>query len=127
MSVFRSAVEAFNGIWGGNLTVQGDLTVNGTATFDIPAVSSSLTITVNNGEAGTGITPPAFAGLVIDRGLATDFQFGYDESSATFKSGLVGAMQDVTLWQAVASDTQIPYMTATGLQGAAALTWMALL
>lgn len=114
MSVFRSAVEAFTGIWGGNLTVQGDLTVNGTTTFDIPSTTSSQTITLNDGETGAGVDPVGFVGLVIDRGTETDFKWGYEESENQMKAGFVGELKTVARGN-IGTKGHIPFGEVSGV------------
>ena len=52
------------------------------------------TITVNSGEAKQGVTAGT-AGILVDRGTATQYQFIFDESDDTFKIGEVGALQKV--------------------------------
>ena len=73
-----------------NLTVTGNLTVNGTTT----SVNSNEVnigdniIVLNSDEAGT---PSANAGIEIERGTSTNATILWDETSDYFKAGLVGA------------------------------------
>ena len=52
------------------------------------------TVTINNGEAGQGVTAGS-SGILIDRGTETQYQFVFDESDDTFKVGETGALQKV--------------------------------
>ena len=76
---------------GGNLTVTGNVISNGTQfTVNSTTVTTADNVIVlNKGEVGTGVTNN-IAGLQIDRGSASDFQFVFDESIDKFKSGFVG-------------------------------------
>lgn len=81
---------------GGSLTIQGDLTVNGTTTtIDTETVQvKDNFIEVNYGETGAGVTAGS-AGLEIDRGTLTNYQFLFDETADTFRVGEVGSSQAV--------------------------------
>ena len=69
---------------GDEVIVRGDLTVQGTTTTvdsDDLAVTDNK-ITLNNGETGSGVTHPSgFAGILIDRGTATDSCIVWDETN----------------------------------------------
>ena len=64
-----------NVIFTGNFTVGGQQTVVNSTNLDV----QDNIITVNHGETGTGVTLNQ-AGLQIDRGIATDAQFVFDET-----------------------------------------------
>ena len=80
----------------GNVTIQGDLVVNGaTTTVDAENVTIKDNIlTLNAGETGAGVTLGS-SGILIDRGTATDYEFKFDEADDSFKIGLVGDLQKV--------------------------------
>ena len=69
-----------------NVVVAGNLTVSGTTT----TVNSTNTeiadsiITLNNGEAGAGVTTPNQAGLEIDRGTENNVFMVWNEASDSF-------------------------------------------
>jgi len=82
--------------FGTNVVVTGNLTVNGT-TFTVNTttveVEDNLLI-INNGEIGAGVTG-GLAGIEVDRGSATNYQFLFDESDDRFKVGTTGSLQAV--------------------------------
>jgi len=59
----------------GNLVVQGVQTIVESTTTQVV----DPTITLNQGESGTGVTS-GYAGIEVDRGLATDVQLRWNES-----------------------------------------------
>lgn len=79
-----------------DVIVSGNLTVNGTTTTvntqDL-LVADNIVI-INNGEVGAGVTK-GFAGIQVDRGTLTDYQFLFDEVSDTFRIGQIGSLQVV--------------------------------
>lgn len=80
----------------GNLTITGDLTVNGnnfTANVQTVNIEDAITV-INHGETGSGVTN-RYAGVQVDRGDLTDFQFVYDEFDDFFKMGEVGDLEIV--------------------------------
>ena len=79
-----------------NVVVQGNFTVNGTSTtVDTENILiKDNTIIVNSGEAGAGVTAGE-AGIIVDRGTATDYKFVFDEVSDSFKVGETGSLQKV--------------------------------
>ena len=79
-----------------NVVVQGNFTVNGTSTtVDTENVLiKDNTIIVNSGEVGAGVTAGE-AGIIVDRGTATDYKFVFDEVSDSFKIGETGSLQKV--------------------------------
>jgi len=79
-----------------NVTVNGNLYVNGTEFIvDTTTVSASDNIIViNGGETGAGVTAGT-AGIQVDRGTETDYQFVFRESDDTFVIGEIGNLQAV--------------------------------
>ena len=79
-----------------NLTVNGNLFVNGTTfTSDTQTILvSANTITLNYGEANSGVTK-GYAGILVDRGTATKYEFAFDEPTQTFRIGQTGNTQPV--------------------------------
>ncbi|HEX2984682.1 MAG TPA: hypothetical protein VHO28_14155, partial [Ignavibacteriales bacterium] len=78
----------------GNLTVVGNIYQSGTA-YLVDAqhleVESNI-IYVNKNEAGNGVTN-GFAGIEVERGTGTNYQFMFQESDDTFRLGMAGALQ----------------------------------
>ncbi len=71
-----------------NVTVQGDLTVNGTefiANVQTVEIEDNLAV-INKGETGSGVTE-GFAGWKVDRGSLDAFNFGFDENRDRFVVG----------------------------------------
>ena len=93
-----------------DLTVTGDLTVNGTTvTMNTETVQAEDNIIlVNYGEAGAGVTAGT-AGLQVDRGSETDYQFVFRESDDLFVVGQVGALQAVATRQDSPTDDGIAH------------------
>ena len=79
-----------------NVTVTGDLTVNGTTTTvnSTTVTTSDNIIVVNDGEVGAGVTAGS-AGIEVERGTATNYQFVFVESDDSFKIGESGSLQKV--------------------------------
>ncbi|MEA3495601.1 MAG: hypothetical protein U9R42_06145, partial [Bacteroidota bacterium] len=76
-----------------DLTVNGNFTVNGTTTTVNTEVTTTDNIVIlNDGEVGAGVTAGS-AGIQIDRGTATDYEFKFDEADDSFKIGEVGSLQ----------------------------------
>lgn len=89
-----------------DLTVSGNLYVNGTETVVNTAtveVADNI-IVINDGEAGAGVTAGS-AGIEIDRGTATNYEFKFDESDDAFKVGEIGALQKVATREDAPTDT----------------------
>jgi len=70
----------------GTITLRGDLVVTGTSTsVDETNLSvEDALITLNNGEAGAGVTAGT-AGLTVDRGSSTNARLLFDESDDLWK------------------------------------------
>lgn len=80
----------------GNVTVQGDLVVNGssvTVNAQTVEVEDNLML-INKGEVGNGVTAGE-AGILVDRGTAPDYKFVWEEAGQAFKIGEVGSLQKV--------------------------------
>lgn len=85
-----------NRTFSNNVTVNGNLYVNGSEFIvDTTTVSASDNIIViNGGESGAGVTAGS-AGIQVDRGTETDYQFVFRESDDTFVIGEIGSLQSV--------------------------------
>lgn len=81
---------------GKNLTVTGDLTVNGErVVIDTEHVrASDNMIQINYGETGSGVTA-GIAGIEVDRGDMTSYQFVFDETAGLFRIGMVSDLETV--------------------------------
>ena len=80
----------------GDLTVRGNLSIDGTAfvVFNEEVRTADNIITVNDGDPGPGVTR-GIAGLEIDRGSSAVYQFIFDEDTDTFRVGETGQTQAV--------------------------------
>lgn len=79
-----------------DIVIQGSLTVAGSATFihtDHLHVKDN-TITINDGETGSGVTSIT-AGLEVDRGTEPNYFMLFDETSDSFKIGEADSLQKV--------------------------------
>jgi hypothetical protein len=80
----------------GNLNILGNLYVSGT-TVTINTqnmqVSDNL-ILINSGETGSGVTS-IIAGIEVERGSLTNYQFIFNETYDTFRVGEIGSLQAV--------------------------------
>jgi len=104
-----------NQTFGQAVTITGDLTVNGTTTTintETVLVEDNI-LTVNAGETGAGVTAGS-AGIEVDRGTETNYEFKFVESDDSFKIGETGALQSVATREDTPTNTAIPYFdTAT--------------
>lgn len=85
---------------GTNLTVDGDVTVQGAATIistDLVEIKDNI-ITINSEETGSGVTAN-YSGIQIHRGSLIDYQFVFQESTGTFRVGQIGSLQAVATRQ----------------------------
>lgn len=73
----------------GSVTVTGDLAVQGESTSigSSDLIIEDNTLTVNSGEIGNGVTLNT-AGLIIDRGIANDAYFFWDERVNSISGGI---------------------------------------
>lgn len=98
----------------GDLTISGQLTVNGTSTIvnSTTVEVADNQIVLNNGEVGAGVTA-GVAGLVIDRGSATDYEFVFRESDDTFRVGMIGSTQAVATREDSPTVNGVPFWNNT--------------
>lgn len=79
----------------GDLTVGGNLFVQGeTVQVDSQISTADRVLILNEGEQGAGVTGE-FSGVVVDRGSATNYEFGFNEQTGEFELGKVGDRQSV--------------------------------
>ena len=73
---------------GNNVVITGDLTVNGTTTTvnTTELVVTDNIITLNEGEAGAGVTAGS-SGIEVDRGTESTVSFVWDESTDRWTTG----------------------------------------
>lgn len=111
--VSSTASPTFSGILITNgATINGNLTVSGT-TFttrhEIVEITDNLLL-INNGEVGDGISKPGgLAGIEIDRGALTNYQFVFDEASDNFKIGQLNSLQPVATRQDTPTSSGIAF------------------
>ena len=94
--VYGDSVIDTNQSVGGDLTVAGSLTVNGeviSVNTETIQVGDNLML-LNHGEAGSGVTAN-LAGIEIDRGNLTSYQFVFNETEDLFMVGMVGDLEAV--------------------------------
>ncbi len=105
------SLDDLNNMTGINdLSVGGDLFIDGTA-FIVHSgeVSTSDTIIyINYGEIGAGVTAGQ-AGIQVDRGTLTDYQFLFVEADDNFQIGEIGSLQPVATREAAPGDNFVPY------------------
>lgn len=106
----------------GDLTIQGNLNVSGTTTTvnsETVTIADNI-IVLNSNETGT---PTQNAGIEVERGTETNYQFLFNETSDTFEIGMVGSLQAVATRQniptnngvAVWDDANKQFITSTNL------------
>ena len=81
----------------GNLTVGGNLVVNGTQSVinsTIVAVRDNIMV-LNSGEIGSGVTNGT-SGIQVDRGDLADYQLVFDETDDLFKIGAIGSLEIIS-------------------------------
>lgn len=93
----------------GDLTVGGNLVVNGTTTTvnSTTVETADNTILLNKNEVGAGVTA-GVSGIEIERGSLPNYLFTFDETSDTFKVGEVGSLQSVATRDENPTDDAIP-------------------
>ena len=91
-----------------DLTISGNLYVNGTETIvnTETVTTKDNEIVINSGEVGNGVTA-GIAGIKVDRGLLTDYQFVFDEDTDSFKIGEQGSLQKVATREDAPLDTGV--------------------
>ena len=97
-----------------NVTVIGDLAIDGT-TFVVnnqEITTSDNIIVLNDGEVGAGVTAGT-AGIEIDRGQSTNYQFLFNETSDTFRIGEIGSLQAVATREDSPVDLSLPWWNDT--------------
>lgn len=84
----------------GDLTITGNVTISGglTTVNTTTVTTSDNLIIINNGEVGAGVTGGT-AGIQVDRGTLTDYQFMFRESDDSFVIGEIGSLQKVATRQ----------------------------
>lgn len=95
-SELNDKVSLSGGNIDGSLSISGNLTVNGTtftSNTETVLVEDNL-ITLNANESGNGVTAGS-AGIEIERGTATNYEFKFVESDDTFRIGETGSLQAV--------------------------------
>ncbi len=93
-----------------NLTVTGNLSILGTqfvSNTETLQIADNLLI-LNDGEEGAGVTA-GIAGIEIDRGSETDYQFVFNETTDDFEVGEVGDLQSVATRQTSPTSAGIPF------------------
>ena len=81
----------------GNLTVGGNLVVNGTQSVinsTIVDVRDNIMV-LNSGEIGSGVTNGT-SGIQVDRGDLADYQLVFDETDDLFKIGAIGSLEIIS-------------------------------
>ena len=96
LTVTAGALQAPSLVSDGDLTVGGDLFVNGTQTVVNTATLevSDNEVVLNKDEAGAGVTAGS-AGLRIERGSLTDAVVYFDESTDKWMMGIDGSAKEV--------------------------------
>ena len=84
--------EAKNATFSGDVTIAGNLTVQGTQTQvnTTQVLAEDNLITLNSGETGAGVTSGK-SGIEVDRGSLTNAELAFDESDDKWKAGIQGA------------------------------------
>jgi hypothetical protein len=81
---------------GGNLNIVGDLSVQGN-NFVVntqTVIAEDNLIVINSNETGAGVTA-GVAGIEVERGSSTNYQFYFDEGQDNFRVGISGSLQAV--------------------------------
>ena len=94
----------------GDLSIEGNLYVDGTTwvVHNQEVTTSDNLIVINYGEVGPGVTA-GFAGIEVDRGTLTDYQFLFYEDTDTFRIGEIGSLQAVATREDVPIEGAFPY------------------
>ena len=110
-------LDKAGGIITSDLEIQGNLTTQGTVTSvnTTTVTTSDNLIVLNSGEVGTGVTGGE-SGIQIDRGLATDYEFKFDETDDSFKIGEIGSLQKVATREDAPVDQGLSYWDSTSNQ-----------
>jgi hypothetical protein len=96
-----------------DLVVRGDLVVSGTqfiVEVEEVLIEDHL-LTINYGEVGAGVSFP-IAGIEVDRGSETNYQFVFVEDDNNFQVGISGSLQAVATREDSPSDGYVPVWDA---------------
>lgn len=109
-----------------DLTVTGNLTVNGTTVTvnaETVQVEDNLLV-INYGEVGVGVTAGT-AGIEVERGSLTNYQFLFNEADDAFRIGEVGGLQAVATREDAPTDNGIAFWDAASFkfETSSNLTW----
>lgn len=97
-----------------DMTISGGLTVNGTTTTVNSTVIALADNVIQINSSLTGAPPSNLtAGLTVNRGTGTAYNFWYDEATQTFRVGQTGSMQAVATREDTPTANAIPYWNAT--------------
>jgi len=102
-STYKFEVDGHTRI-AGNLYVDGTSFISMTETVEI---EDNLLI-INKGESGAGVTAGT-AGIQVDRGSLTDYQFLFDETQDNFRVGELGSLQAVATREDSPTDTGLAF------------------
>jgi len=80
----------------GNTTITGNLTVDGTSftANTVTVLIEDNLLVINKNETGAGVTA-GVAGIEVERGSVTNYQFLFDETQDNFRIGMAGSLQAV--------------------------------
>jgi len=98
----------------GQLKVHGDLAIDGT-TFVVnnqEVTTADNIIVLNDGEVGAGVTGIK-AGIEVDRGSLTNYQFIFNETTDNFRIGEIGSLQAVATREDTPTNAIIPFWNST--------------
>ncbi len=108
-------VDDSNNVSGINdLSIGGNLFIDGT-TFVVHSgevSTSDAVVYINDGEVGPGVTAGQ-AGIQVDRGSETDYQFMFVEATDAFEVGEVGSLQAVATREDAPINNYVPYWNDT--------------
>ena len=93
-----------------DLVITGNIVVDGT-TFVVnnqEVSTSDNVIVINDGEVGPGVTAGT-AGIEVDRGSATNYQFMFVEAVDNFQVGEIGSLQAVATREDSPTSKRVPW------------------
>lgn len=94
-----------------NLTVSGSIAAINTVDLDI----KDNIITLNKGETGVGVSLGS-AGIIIDRGSATNYKIAFDETTQSFQIGAIDSLQKVATRENTPTGGAIPVWNSVSNQ-----------